>query len=33
MDWTYAKTGKYAVAVGIFVHCFMLHFRSRQTKK
>lgn len=23
MDWTHAKTGKHAVAVGIFVHCFM----------
>lgn len=23
MDWTHAKTGKHAVAVGIFAHCFM----------
>lgn len=30
MDWTHAKTGKHAVAVGIFAHCFMLHFRSRR---
>lgn len=29
MDWTHAKTGKHAVAVGIFAHCFMLYFRSR----
>ena len=25
MDRTHAKTGKHAVAVGIFAHCFMLH--------
>ena len=24
MDWTHAKTGKHAVAVGIFAHCFTL---------
>lgn len=24
MDWTHAKTGKHAVAVGIIAHCFML---------
>ena len=30
MDRTHAKTRKHAVAVGIFVHCFMLHFRSRR---
>ena len=23
MDWTHAKTGKHAVAVGIFAHCCM----------
>ena len=30
MDRTHAKTRKHAVAVGIFAHCFMLHFRSRR---
>lgn len=29
LDRTHAETGKHAVAVGIFAHCFVLHFRSR----